>query len=146
MLGGEWSHTVLVYDGSKIGLYLNGSLVDETEYTGYLDWGDGADHTLYLNRYGTAGWESMAIFDELRIYKRALSVSEISQLWSSGTGDLGLSPLVVGPSPFATSLVSQSVSFLDGNATVSVTGLTRANSMQAKPPSLISIRLALCMI
>ena len=90
---GRWVHYVLTYDGSNICLYFDGKIVSEVAHSGYLAWGDGGDHNLYLNKYANAGWESKAIYDDLRIYSRALSFSEVDLLWSSGAGDLGLSPL-----------------------------------------------------
>ena len=30
---------------------LDGKIVSETSHSGYLAWGDGSDHNLYLNRY-----------------------------------------------------------------------------------------------
>ncbi|MDG1138462.1 MAG: hypothetical protein P8N49_02955 [Opitutales bacterium] len=127
LLSGEWIHCSMTYDGEYLRLFLNGFLANESSHSGYLTWGDGDDHILYLNRASTAGNQGKAIYDELRIYKRALSSSEISTLWSSGTGDLGLSPLISGPSPFYQVPTRHSVTFIDSNQAQSVTGLSASD-------------------
>ena len=50
---GRWVHYILSYDGSNVRLYFDGQMVAETVHSGYLAWGDGDDHNLYLNRYAT---------------------------------------------------------------------------------------------
>ena len=75
---------MLSYDGSNIRLYFDGKIVSEASHSGYLAWGDGGDHNLYLNRYSSAGWEAKAVYDDLRIYNRSLTTAEVSLLWSSG--------------------------------------------------------------
>jgi hypothetical protein len=123
---GRWVHYILSYDNSNVRLYFDGQMVAETAHSGYLAWGDGGDHNLYLNRYATAGWEAKAIYDDLRVYNRSLTSSEIGLLWSSGAGDLGVSPLVSGEDPFYQVPSPYSVSFLDDNQTVSVAGLLQS--------------------
>ena len=98
---GRWVHYVVSYDGDTVRMFLDGQLVSETSHNGYLAWGDGADHKLYLNRYTTDDdWKANAVYDDFRIYNRALSDSEIGILWSMSAGDLGLSPLITGTDPF----------------------------------------------
>ena len=83
---GSWTHYVLTYDGSELKLFSNGSLLETLAASGYLNWGDGANHNLYLGKYGTVGWESKCEIDDLRIYKNALSTYQVSDLYGSGTG------------------------------------------------------------
>ena len=132
---GRWVHYVLSYNGSSISLYVDGSLVSEVSHSGYLSWIDGNDHNLYLNRWATsgAGWEAKALYDELRIYSRALSSAEIDLLCSNGAGEMGIRPLVDGTSPFFQVPSSHSVSFLEGNQSVSIAGLlqTEVNATSA---------------
>ena len=45
---GSWTHYVLTYDGSELKLFSNGSLLETLAASGYLNWGDGANHNLYL--------------------------------------------------------------------------------------------------
>jgi hypothetical protein len=100
-------------------------MVSETDHTGYLAWGNGGDHNLYLNKYANTGWEAKAVYDELRVYNRGLTRSEVDYLWSSGAGDLGLSPLISGEDPFYRVPSNHSVSFIENNQTVTVTGLVQ---------------------
>ena len=81
-------------------MYFDGEIVSEASHSGYLAWGDGGDHNLYLNRFSSAGWEAKAVYDDLRIYDRSLTASEVGLLWAGGAGDLGLSPLISGQDPF----------------------------------------------
>ena len=124
---GEWAHYVVSYDNTYLRLFINGTLTSETAHSGYLTWEDGGDHFLYINRSSTLGLEARAAYDEIRIYKRALLASEISDLWSNGTGDLGLSPLISGLSPFYQVPVTHEASFREGNLTRSVSGLSVAD-------------------
>jgi hypothetical protein len=71
---GHWTHVAGTYDGSLLRLYLNGELVSEREASGALRTGDSPltiggnedPQTLFPGR-----------LDEIRIYDRALSASEI---------------------------------------------------------------------
>ena len=123
---GRWVHYALSYDGSDIRLYFDGKIVSEASHSGYLAWGDGGDHNLYLNRYSSAGWEGKAVYDDLRLYNRSLTPSEVGLLWSYGAGDLGLSPLISGGDPFYSIPSPHTVSFIENNQTASVAGLLQS--------------------
>ena len=123
---GRWVHYVLSYDGSDIRLYFDGEIVSEASHSGYLAWGDGGDHNLYLNRFSSAGWEAKAVYDDLRIYDRSLTASEVGLLWAGGAGDLGLSPLISGQDPFYMIPSPHVVSFAENNQTVAVAGLLQS--------------------
>ena len=98
---GRWVHYVVSYDGSSVRLYLDGILVSETSHNGYLAWGDGSDHNLYLNRYSVDDdWKANAFYDDFRIFNRSLSIAEVGLLYSAGAGDLGIRPHVSGTDPF----------------------------------------------
>jgi len=76
---GSWSHVVAIYDGANLKTYVNEILVIGDATTGTLDnhatsdlrIGDGASSAVCFN--GTIG--------EVLIYNRALSVSEVSNLY-----------------------------------------------------------------
>jgi hypothetical protein len=125
---GKWAQYVISYDESYIRLYIDGVLLSELAYSGYLLWGDGNDHNVYLNRWTTpgGGWDAKAVYDDFRIYNRGLTESEIDLLWSSGAGDLGVSPLISGADPFFLVPSPHAVSFIENNQTVSVNGLLQA--------------------
>lgn len=68
-LAQQWNHIVLTYNGSEIGLYINGTLVNSTAYNDAID----------FNEYNlTIGKNFSGIIDEVRIWNRSLSQEEIS--------------------------------------------------------------------
>lgn len=72
-----WTHVFLTYDGQKINSYINGQLNSTTNYNRNLvatSTGISFGPTEYPNISG--------FFDELRIYNRALTPAEISQLYN----------------------------------------------------------------
>ena len=123
---GKWIHYVMSYDGISLKLYLDGSLKSSLSTTGYLTWGDGSDHNLYLGRYGTSNWEANVELDDLRIYRKALSAEAIHDLYGSGTGDMGIRPLVIGESPFIARPTPQTVLFMEANQSGYISGLLEA--------------------
>jgi hypothetical protein len=74
----KWSHLAGTYDGAVVRLYVDGQLAGETEYEG------AARVTNTPLRIGGMTWanEYRGRIDELRIYNRALSGSEIADLMS----------------------------------------------------------------
>ena len=72
----EWSHVAAVYDGSAVTFYLNGTSIDSLSHTGDL-LADATDLT--IGRLSTShAWEHFwGRLDDIRIYGRALSSSEI---------------------------------------------------------------------
>lgn len=74
-----WVHLACSYDGSNVKTYVNGSLIDTTPLTGTIN--PGSDIRLGARRDDRRYEGDM---DELRIYDRALSEDEISDLyWGS---------------------------------------------------------------
>lgn len=82
----NWKHIVLVKDANGISGYLNGSLVSSTNVSFTLDpqsynaigrhwWGNGSSSSARLT----------ATLDDARIYNRALSSSEVAQLYGIQT-------------------------------------------------------------
>ncbi|GII85544.1 hypothetical protein Ssi03_35340 [Sphaerisporangium siamense] len=71
---GTWSHLALTYDGSKLAFYLNGTKTGEANLTGALR-ADGGP----LRIGGNSAWGEYfsGLIDEVRVYNRALSASEI---------------------------------------------------------------------
>ena len=92
---GAWQHYALTYNGNDLKLYGNSVLMDTMEVSGYLNWGDGADHLLYIGKYGVNGWDSRVEIDDFRVYLK-LSGDEIISLYGNGSGDVGIRPLVIG--------------------------------------------------
>ena len=91
--GATWNHIALVRTGTDLRLWVNGSAAGFAALnSGYnlavspLEW----TRELYLGDYG--GWPytpldvSNSAFDDMAIFHRALSASELAQIWNSGTG------------------------------------------------------------
>jgi chitodextrinase len=69
-----WSHLTTTYDGSALRLYVNGALVSTTSVSGNISVSNGA-----LKIGGNSVWGEWysGLIDEVHIYNRALSASEI---------------------------------------------------------------------
>ncbi len=86
---GTWYHLVGVYDGSMMKIYLNGVLENSDAASGAID---SSANNLYLGaRYGspTANRDFNGKLDEVRIYNRALSPTEVSNLYNWAPGPVG---------------------------------------------------------
>jgi hypothetical protein len=78
---GTWAHLALTYDGSNLRLYVNGTLVRTTANTGSL-----ITSTGNLSIGGNSIWGEYfnGLIDEVRVYNRALSQSEIQTDMNTG--------------------------------------------------------------
>ena len=88
---GEWTHLAATYDGSSLKVYFDGVVVAETSASGDMATTDGP---LFIgNKWSQApaGDEFNGIMDDVRIYNRALTQSEIQKL--------GGDPKASGPAP-----------------------------------------------
>ncbi len=82
---GRWLHVVGTYSGFRVRLYANGELVCQRWQIGAIEMGD-QPWTLsgYLNRQGAIVDEITGRMDEVRIYERALTESEVRALYQLG--------------------------------------------------------------
>ena len=71
----QWTHLAATYDGSTLKLYVNGAQVSSQPQTGGIDVTNGV-----LRIGGSATWGEFfkGYIDEVRIYNRALSASELA--------------------------------------------------------------------
>ena len=74
LLRGQWAHLAATYDGTTQRLYVNGSEVAHRRISGFIETSDGV-----LRIGGNSIWGEYfkGYIDEVRIYNRALSSSEI---------------------------------------------------------------------
>ena len=80
---GVWTHILAVYNGSDLRIYINGVLENTTaSVTGNLN---SATTTTYLGRR-TDGYYFGGALDEVGIWSRALSSTEVGELYNSGAG------------------------------------------------------------
>jgi hypothetical protein len=70
----QWSHLAVTYDGSSLRLYVDGSLVSTAAVSGSIEPSSGP-----LRIGGNSVWDEWfaGLIDEVRVYNRALSQSEI---------------------------------------------------------------------
>jgi hypothetical protein len=73
---GNWYNVIGTYDGSNVKLYLDGVLKDTVALTGTVD---NATQSFRIGRYGASS-DFNGNIDEVAIWNRALSASEISAL------------------------------------------------------------------
>jgi hypothetical protein len=78
----DWVHFAVTYDGSSMKLYYNGFLVSNPSTTGLIN--QGAYDSLYIG--GNYGYGELwsGRLDEIRIYNRALSSSEVMDVYNYG--------------------------------------------------------------
>jgi hypothetical protein len=84
---GQWHYAVVTYDGSAIRLYIDGSQVATKSTSGATPDNTGTQplrigaNSLALNQYFTGS------IDEVRVWNRAVTSSEVSSQYNSGTFD-----------------------------------------------------------
>jgi sialidase-1 len=110
---GQWHAIAGTYDGATAGLWVDGVEISSTPAPAaftdvdYVDYGPPGDTRLAFGRYvqpqgscDQSGFQFLGALDEVRIYGRALSASEISYLQTApGPTPPELPPAVTGVSP-----------------------------------------------
>ena len=81
----SWTHFVVIYDVWALLLYVDGAPLDSVWVTTPLE--HGATQMLHI---GELGWAFEGAIDDIRIYDRALSESEISDLFREARGSRSL--------------------------------------------------------
>ena len=79
---GTWSHVVGTYDGSTIKVYLNGALVQSMAYTAPLT--HSSSPLLIGNAVGAGNFHWAGGLDEVAVYSRALTATEVAQHYAAG--------------------------------------------------------------
>ena len=117
---GQWHHVAAVYNGTNLFLYVDGTL-DATQPATGLIAQDSYPLCLGANAQGPGGLPTLffnGLVDEVSLYSRALTASEIQAIYAAGSG--GKCP----PFPTAPSITTQPANltvFVGGSATFSVT-------------------------
>lgn len=88
---GEWTHLAATYDGQSMKVYYNGAVAGQQASTGQMGVSDGTLTIGTKHETAPAGDEYNGMLDDVRIYNRALSASEIIAL--------GGDPKAHSPSP-----------------------------------------------
>ncbi len=87
LFDGGWHHLLSTYDGTTQKLYVDNVLVTSTAATGSIT-PTGSSLTIG----GASGTFYKGLMDDVRVYNRALSASEIAKLYTNGVTTLGISP------------------------------------------------------
>ncbi|MBK9330345.1 MAG: LamG domain-containing protein [Sphingobacteriales bacterium] len=74
----EWTHYAGIYDGTDIKVFINGVLAETINHPGTID--DMNEKLFIGSRGGSVFWEGS--IDDLFIYSKALSPTEITQLYN----------------------------------------------------------------
>ncbi|MDK9700708.1 MAG: choice-of-anchor D domain-containing protein [bacterium] len=82
--GGAWTHVAVTYNGSQVKFYINGELSSTAAYSATLGSFSSAKLQIGYNDNGFDRFDGW--MDEIRIYNRALSASEIYQCYSPTNG------------------------------------------------------------
>lgn len=83
---GSWHHVAGVFDGSQIQLFVDGAeILPATATTGPVAYGSLDDNDLHIGQFppGCGAFNFKGDLDDIRIYDRALSETEIQDLYST---------------------------------------------------------------
>ena len=84
---GIWHNVIGVWDGSKVKLYIDAELIDEKDYTTAMINKD-CYLTIGSTRYSPTHRPFNGAIDEVRIYNRALTATEVENLYKKGRDSL----------------------------------------------------------
>ena len=113
----SWSHITASYDGATVKLYVNGALVNSQSWTGQMP-----SSTSPLRIGGDSAWGEyfQGTIDEVRVYNRALSVTEIQADMATPISTTSQTGLTLTPASFslttrgATQQLTATGTFSDG--------------------------------
>jgi len=80
----KWNHIIGVYDGSNMIIYVNGSSIGTTTHTGNVSLSSSDDLLFGLNAFNNTDGLN-GFLDEVGYWNDALSASEVTALYNSGT-------------------------------------------------------------
>ena len=91
-----WSHLAVTYDGTTVRLYVNGGIADTSTYAGSIPASTGA-----LRLGGNSIWQEWfrGELDDVRVYSRALSATEIQSDMNTPVTDTTAPPPPPPPAP-----------------------------------------------
>ena len=117
----RWQLLTAVMDADQRTLYVDGKLVAQTSSPTSSISLEGSD-----SRIGSWDQDNEADFagliDEMRIYSISMTQEDINGLWNSGSGDLGILPIVDIHAEHAANEVNATIRFIQANNDVNVSG------------------------
>jgi hypothetical protein len=78
MPNNTWRHVAITYDGTEVVLYVNGAEVDSEAATGTIN--SSGNNPLWIGGNSPAGEYFQGVIDEVRVYNRALSATEVNTI------------------------------------------------------------------
>jgi len=94
---GLWSHVALTYDGSAVKTYINGALIDNAAKTGNID---GTTSPVEIGGRQFDNLDFKGVIDEVEIFDRALSGTEIAGIYNAGSdGKCSIPTMDFGDAP-----------------------------------------------
>ena len=93
---GEWHHVAVTYDGSNITSYKDGTQNAQTSLSGHTPSTADPSYTLHAGRNTRGSTYYKGDVDDIGIYKRVLTTTEISDLVSGQTGYLQQAQGIIG--------------------------------------------------
>ena len=132
----RWYHLVGTYDGTTERIYANGAQCGQQQS---IATAGSNSNPLYIGN--SPGGSLKKSLDDVRIYNRALSASEVSQLYSMGSTTFAKSPAVTATSSCTSGLSCGLVGYwtFDGKDTNWATGKTLDKSGSGNTGSLIGM-------
>jgi hypothetical protein len=79
----QWTYVTATYDGSNAKIYINGLLNNTAAASGNL--AENSDN-VYIGMGNSTNFIAKGSIDDVRIYNRALSATEVQQLYNAGLG------------------------------------------------------------
>ncbi len=86
----EWQHIAYSYLGGEIYLYVNGKLIDKKVATGACDITANPVSQIMVARYIGGGYNYTGYVDDVGIYTRALSASEVYRVFARSAPEYGV--------------------------------------------------------
>ncbi|MBR9677354.1 PGF-pre-PGF domain-containing protein [Candidatus Woesearchaeota archaeon] len=108
LVNNQWYHGVAVYDGNFMKLYLDGVEVGSIAKTGVIDTNNLVNANIGRNPDGSVPFDGL--IDDVRVYNRVLTTTEINALFALGGG--------IPPPPSGSVINASSCSQLDVQAAI----------------------------
>ena len=98
---GVWYHVVYVVTPTGYSIYVNGNLAGSGTYASSTPLLYDSNHNIFVGQFGGGGDYFNGSIDDVRIYNRALSADEISDLYAYGQAKLLKTGVLNGGNAFA---------------------------------------------
>jgi len=125
-----WQHVVWVYDGSKNYIYKNGVLIYVKTYTGIGNYPDMVSPLGAINQNGGFVQDFNGLLDDVAIWNRTLSSSEVSDLFRKGISRLDLNIYTCTDSACASIVGTKQISGAKHGTEIDISSLALGNYLK----------------